>query len=70
MKKILLFSTLCMLLILNVISTPSKIQADERKQSIKVEKSVSDKGITFTINSYEKENGKSFIIQSLLNNLI
>ncbi len=58
MKKLFFLSTFCLLLFNYITSTPAKIQA---KQPINIEKSVSDKGITFTINHYEKKEGKLII---------
>ncbi|WHY59894.1 hypothetical protein [Cytobacillus firmus] len=56
MKKILLLSAFFILLFNNMVSTP--IQADQEKQTENIEKSASDKGITFKVNSYEKKDGK------------
>jgi len=57
MKKFLLFSTLCLLLSSNTIF-PMKIQASQKEQIVNIEKSVSNKDITFTINRYEKKDDK------------
>ncbi|HJV17655.1 MAG TPA: DUF4179 domain-containing protein [Bacillales bacterium] len=58
MKRLFLLSTYCMILISYMVSTPPMIQAEKKEQPINIEKSVTDKDITFTINHYEKKDGK------------
>lgn len=58
MKRLFLLSTYCMILISYMVSTPPMIQAEKKEQPINIEKSVTDKDITFTINYYEKKDGK------------
>jgi hypothetical protein len=58
MKKLLLLPVLCTLIMSSILFIAMDAGASQDQQSTEVKKSVSDKGITLTIDYYDKKDGK------------
>jgi hypothetical protein len=68
LRKILLLPIGFILMFSFMVSLP--IKADGKNHQVSIGKSVSDNGITFTINRYEKKNGELFINYTVTSNSV